>query len=150
MIENGFQLYTIGFTEKSAETFFRLLSSNGVQKLIDTRVNNASQLSGFAKGKDLAYFTRAICNIPYEHRLDMAPTRQLLADYRSDQLTWEEYSEKYVSLLIERDLKSAITQEQLSRACLLCSEHLPDKCHRSLLADYIRREYPGLLVTHLL
>jgi len=143
------QLYTIGFTEKSAEEFFHLLSSNGVQRLIDTRVNNASQLSGFAKGKDLAYFTRVIGNMSYEHRLDMAPTRELLADYRSNQLTWPEYADKYVTLLKERDLKSKITLEELDRACLLCSEHRPDQCHRSLLAEYIRGIHPAIEVSHL-
>ena len=149
MTSTACQIYTIGFTEKSAERFFQLLTSNGVQRLIDTRVNNASQLAGFAKGRDLAYFTKAIGNISYEHRLDMAPTRELLADYRSNQLSWAEYAEKYAGLLKERDLKSKITLEQLDQACLLCSEHLPDQCHRSLLAEYIRQIYPRVEVRHL-
>ena len=53
--------YTIGFTKKSAEKFFELLKANKVSKLIDVRISNSSQLAGFAKGKDLEYFTKAIC-----------------------------------------------------------------------------------------
>ena len=149
MSSKSVQLYTIGFTGKSAETFFYLLISNRVRKLIDTRVNNASQLSGFAKGKDLAYFSKAIGQIDYEHRLDMAPTRELLNDYRSNRLTWDEYSDTYLALLEERNLNGGLTAARLDRACLLCSEHLPKNCHRSLLAEYIRRAHPEVEVKHL-
>lgn len=143
------QLFTIGFTEKSAETFFELLLANQVSKLIDTRLNNVSQLSGFAKGRDLAFFSRVIGNMSYEHRLEMAPTEELLKDYRAKRLTWAEYAEGYVALLEKRDIKSALALPELDRACLLCSEHLPNRCHRGLLADYIRGIYPQLSVTHL-
>ena len=142
-------LYTIGFTEKSAKAFFSLLSANDVKKLIDTRVNNASQLSGFAKGKDLEYFVGVIGGISYEHRLDMAPTRELLADYRSGNLSWVEYTKRYVALLDQRSVLAHVTPADLDRACLLCSEHLPDRCHRRLLAEHIQAAYPEIVVVHL-
>ena len=46
-------IYTIGFTQKTAEEFFRLLQEAGVRKLIDVRENRAGQLAGFAKFPDL-------------------------------------------------------------------------------------------------
>ncbi len=76
------RLYTIGFTRKSAERFFQLLEQNQVKKIIDTRVSNNSQLSGFAKGKDLAFFAKQIANIDYEHQLEFAPSKELLGRYR--------------------------------------------------------------------
>lgn len=85
------KLFTIGFTEKSAETFFTLLKKAGVKKIIDTRLNNVSQLSGFAKGADLKYFAKAIGDIGYEHNIDLAPTKELLGKYRDKKITWAQW-----------------------------------------------------------
>lgn len=142
-------LFTIGFTEKSAEQFFSLLLDSGVKKLIDTRVNNTSQLSGFAKGRDLAYFCGAIGGIEYEHRLDMAPTKELLSQYRKGGMGWAEYTERYLELLRRRKLRSKVQIRDLDGACFLCSEHLPGECHRSLLADHLKEENPELEIVHL-
>jgi uncharacterized protein (DUF488 family) len=143
------RLFTIGFTEKSAEQFFGLLLANGVRTLVDTRINNTSQLAGFAKGRDLAYFCRAIGGIGYEHRTDMAPTRELLGRYRKEGRSWDEYADRYLALLHERKLRDRVQPDELDGACLLCSEHLPEHCHRSLLADYLKAAYPQISVTHL-
>lgn len=130
------KLYTIGFTEKSAEKFFGLLKEHGVKKIIDTRINNTSQLAGFAKGADLKFFAGAIGSIGYEHRIDFAPTKELLSRYRDKQLSWAEYENEYLQLLKARDLNDDI--RSFHQFCLLCSEHLPDLCHRRLLADYLK------------
>lgn len=143
------RLYTIGFTEKSAERFFELLLSSGVGRLVDTRINNTSQLAGFAKGRDLAYFCQAIGGIGYEHREDMAPTKELLSEYRKGGMSWETYADRYLTLLRQRKLREHVRPADLDGACLLCSEHLPEHCHRSLLAEYLRDANPGIEVTHL-
>ncbi|ENW02218.1 hypothetical protein F938_00181 [Acinetobacter bereziniae LMG 1003 = CIP 70.12] len=67
-------IYTIGFTKKSANKFFNLIKQNHVKKIIDVRLNNVSQLAGFAKRDDLKFFLREICNCDYEHVPDLAPT----------------------------------------------------------------------------
>jgi len=144
------KLYTIGFTGKSAETFFELLIKAGVTKIIDTRINNVSQLAGFAKGSDLKYFCRQIGNIDYEHNVDYAPTKELLSAYRDKEITWPEYEVKYLSLLKERDILSTTKVKSLHQACLLCSEHEPDQCHRKLLADYLQKAHTSLEIIHLM
>jgi uncharacterized protein (DUF488 family) len=149
MISGTIRLYTIGFTGKSAEGFFGLLLSSGVRKLVDTRVKNSSQLAGFAKGKDLAYFCRVIGGIAYEHRLDMAPTKELLSEYRKGVMSWAAYTDRYLSLLRQRRLQERVQAADLDAACFLCSEHLPEHCHRSLLAEYLRDFIPELEVFHL-
>ncbi len=143
------ELYTIGFTNKSAEQFFGLLRDNDVRTLVDTRVNNTSQLSGFAKGPDLAFFSRAIGGINYRHQLDFAPTKELLAHYRAKKLTWAEYETEYLNLLDLRRVGQHLNVEELHQNCLLCSEHTPERCHRRLLAEYLQHRFGGITIRHL-
>ena len=143
------RLYTIGFTGKSAEKFFTLLQTSGVKKIIDTRVSNASQLAGFAKGADLAYFARQIGGMEYEHRLELAPTKELLDGYRNKKVTWAEYEPIYLELLRTRQIEQNIDFAALDGACLLCSEDTPDKCHRRLLAEYLKGFDEDIEIVHL-
>lgn len=59
------KIFTLGFTKKSAESFFSKLKNAGAERLIDIRLNNVSQLAGFTKRDDLRYFTKVICSIDY-------------------------------------------------------------------------------------
>ena len=143
------QLYTIGFTGKSAEKFFTLLQNNAVKRLVDTRINNTSQLSGFAKAEDLAFFARSVGRIDYKHQLDFAPTKDLLANYRNGKISWSEYEIEYLNLLDVRKIANKVNIEELHQNCLLCSEHTPEKCHRRLLAEYFQHRYNDILIIHL-
>jgi len=143
------KLFTIGFTEKTAETFFSLLKKAGVKKIIDTRLNNVSQLAGFAKGKDLEFFSKAILNVGYEHNINLAPTKELLTNYRDKKITWIQYEKEYVSILEKRNIIQKIDFEKLDGSCLLCSEHKPDMCHRRLLAEYLKKANKDIKIIHL-
>lgn len=143
------KLFTIGFTEKSAETFFDLLQKSKVKKIIDVRLNNSSQLSGYAKGRDLKYFAKEIANIDYVHIVDLAPTKALLSGYRKKLINWEEYVYKYNNILKERKVLDSLDISSLDYSCFLCSEHKPDKCHRRLLVEYIKKENKEIIINHL-
>jgi len=137
-IMNSQILYTIGFTEKSAEQFFSLLKKAGVRILLDVRLNNTSQLAGFTKGKDLAYFTKEILNGQYFHLIDLAPTKELLKKYQADK-NWQSYEKEFLELLEKRNIEEKIQPELLKGpTVLLCSEKMPDKCHRRLTAEYLQ------------
>lgn len=142
-------LYTIGFTKKSAEIFFEILIENGIKKILDIRYNNVSQLAAFSKGKDLEYFAKIIANIEYEHWTDAAPTKKLLSNYRAGETTWEEYQEIYIKTLESRDILNKIDINDLDGCCLLSSEHIPDNCHRRLLAEYLRNVNDDIEIIHL-
>ena len=144
------KLYTIGFTGKPAEKFFNLLTSSGVKKIVDTRINNVSQLAGFAKGADLKFFAKEIGNISYEHNIDFAPTKELLTRYRNKKMTWQEYEIEYLNLLDMRKVASKTDIEKLHENCLLCSEHTPEKCHRRLLAEYLKHVKNDVEIIHLI
>lgn len=142
-------IFTIGFTNKSAKRFFDLLETNRVRTIVDTRINNTSQLSGFAKGSDLSFFAERVSQIGYQHKIDLAPTKELLERYRKKQIDWHEYELEYLNLLDMRNIKTKIVIETLHQSCLLCSEHLPDRCHRRLLAEYLQQSNRNIEVIHL-
>lgn len=136
------ELYTIGFTQKTAETFFGLLKENGIESLIDIRLNNKSQLAGFAKGKDLRFFLKELCDIQYYYAPEFAPTTELLNDWKKERISWEEYEKIYEKLMVKRKAEILFTDRYLGTAkekmCFLCSESTPENCHRRLLANYLK------------
>lgn len=132
-------LYTIGFTKKSAEHFFNLLRDNHVKQLVDVRISNNSQLAGFAKGKDLEFFVKEICHIPYKHIADFAPTKELLDQWHKQEVTWDEYIKVYTDLLKDREILQKYGVKAFDGSCFLCSEDTPEQCHRRLLAEYLQK-----------
>ena len=144
------KLYTKGFTGKSAEHFFSLLKTACVKRIIDIRLNNKSQLAGWAKGSDLPFFAKEIGNIGYEHHIDFAPTKDLLSRYRDKKTSWQEYEIEFLNLLNSRNVAQRTDIEQLHEACLLCSEHSPDHCHRRLLAEDFQQINSDIEIIHLI
>lgn len=143
------KIATIGFTKKSAETFFTRLQGAGVKRLIDVRLNNVSQLAGFAKRDDLRYFLRAVADIDYLHLLELAPTKELLDPYKKGGGAWEVYEAQFLALLTERQIEKTLPKELLHESCLLCSEDQPHHCHRRLVAEYLTQHWGNVEVVHL-
>ncbi|MDB9476933.1 DUF488 family protein [Dolichospermum circinale] len=131
-------LFTIGFTQKKAEQFFETLTKAGVKRVIDTRLNNVSQLAGFAKKTDLQYFLQKICGIEYIHILDLAPTKDILDAYKKKEITWDSYEQKFNQLMTQRQIERKLSIDIIDKSCLLCSELKPHNCHRRLVAEYLQ------------
>ena len=142
-------LYTIGFAGWGAEAFFTALQEAGIRRMLDIRLNNVSQLAGFAKRDDLRYFLRELCDADYAHIPDLAPSKELLKGYRDGSIDWPGYVAIYAGLLQERRALDQVRLAELPGACLLCSEHVPDQCHRRLVAEALAERWPALQVVHL-
>ena len=136
-------IYTIGFTQKKAEQFFKLIKSGSIETLLDVRLNNVSQLSGFAKRDDLRFFLRELCDAEYVHVPDWAPTKEILNAYKKKEISWESYEDKFLNLMSMRHIEKDVNPEILENSCLLCSEHKPHHCHRRLVVEYLN-ENTGL------
>ncbi|HEV2416250.1 MAG TPA: DUF488 domain-containing protein [Terriglobia bacterium] len=143
------KLYTIGFTKKSAETFFTRLTNAGVKRLVDVRLNNVSQLAGFTKRDDLRYFTRVICNIDYIHLPDLAPTQDILDAYKKQKGDWGLYERQFLDLMRSRHIEDKAPRDMLDGDCLLCSEEKPDHCHRRLVAEYLKEKWGNVEIAHI-
>ena len=143
------KLFTIGFTKKSAEKFFGLLSSAGAKRVIDVRLNNVSQLAGFAKRDDLEYFLRRMCGIGYVHLPALAPTQKMLGDFRKHHKNWNIYEKQFLDLMRKRRIEESIPKDIVDGGCMLCSEDKPHYCHRRLIAQYLDERWGNVEVRHL-
>ena len=143
------RLFTIGFTRKTAERFFGLLRRGGVRRVIDVRLQNESQLAGWAKKNDLPWLLRELAGIDYEHLRMLSPTKDLLDRRLKSKLPWPRYEREFLALLRQRKVEREITREQLADACLLCAEDAPDECHRRLVAEYLAERLGPIEIVHL-
>ncbi len=146
------KLYTIGFTQKSAEHFFELLRASGVKKVVDIRVNPHGQLAGFAKQADLPYLLRALeAGCAYQHLPELAPTKAILKDYRDGDGDWARYTVRFEQLMDERGIPHTLDRADFEAGpvCLLCSEAAPEQCHRRLVAERLAAAWRDVEIVHL-
>jgi uncharacterized protein (DUF488 family) len=144
------EVYTIGFTKKSAREFFGRLRQAGIRRLIDIRLHNASQLAGFTKKEDLRFFLEEVCGAEYVYEPLLAPTRDILDEYKKRKGSWADYEARFLRLMEERRVENALDPALLDPpTVLLCSEPKPDCCHRRLVAEYLRAKWGDLEIIHL-
>ena len=143
------RIFTIGFTRKTARTFFTLLEKAGVKRIVDVRLNNVSQLAGFAKRDDLQFFLERF-GMGYVHLPILAPTQEMLDAYKKEKGSWADYERKFLALMTERRIENAVKREVLHEGCLLCSEETPERCHRRLVVEYLDKTWGNIAVTHLI
>ena len=144
------EIYTIGFTQSTAEDFFGRLKDAGVRRLLDVRLNNTSQLAGFAKARDLPYFLVELVGASYEHEPLLAPTQAILDAFKKQGGEWATYVRDFDALLAERRIETALDPADFATpTALLCSEARAEHCHRRLICEYLGRHWPGLEAIHL-
>ena len=144
------EIYTVGFAGKSAEVFFGLLKSNGIQQLVDIRLNNSSQLAGFTKADNLPFFLREICGAGYVHEIRLAPTEQLFTKLKKQKGSFTAFEKEYLRLLDERNIAQELPKAMFSpRSVLLCSEQEATHCHRRQAAEYLKKHWKDVTIVHL-
>lgn len=144
------EIYTIGFTQTTAERFFTRLAAARVERVLDIRLNNSSQLAGFAKAQDLPYFLRELVGAAYEHEPRLAPTQDILDAYRKRKGDWEVYEREFRALIESRGIDRELSPTAFAqRTALLCSEATPEHCHRRLVAEFLAARWPGVEIVHL-
>jgi uncharacterized protein (DUF488 family) len=144
----GATVATIGFTQTTAQRFFDRLIAADVKKVLDVRLHNTSQLAGFAKADDLAFFLEKIGGIDYEHQPLLAPTDDILKAFKKDKGDWGPYQDQFLALMRQRRVETQLRPESLNGTCLLCSEATPHHCHRRLVVEYLNRAWSGALTVH--
>lgn len=143
------QVYTVGFTKKTASCFFKLLNNNNNKDLIiDIRLSNTSQLSGFAKYPDIEFFINNLTGIEYKHDKFFAPTNEILHNFKKKIIDWDEYQIEFNNLMQERNIVKHILDNYSDNKniCLLCSESTSQNCHRKLVANYFENVFEDVVI----
>jgi len=143
------KIFTIGFTKTTAEAFFKRLQKASVKKVIDVRLNNVSQLAGFAKKDDLRYFLKSIGGIEYVHLPELAPTKEIFDNVKKKKGQWTDFEKQFNELMKSRRIEETIPRDSVDGACLLCSEAKPHNCHRRLIAEYLKDKWGDIEIVHL-
>ncbi len=144
------EVYTIGFTQTRAAEFFGKLKQAGIRRLVDVRLNNVSQLAGFAKRDDLRYFLSEICGAEYVHEPRLAPSQEILDAYKKQKGSWEDFERRFLELMADRQIETLISPTLFDiPTVLLCSEHTADHCHRRLILEYLDSKWGDVRAIHL-
>ena len=144
------EIYTIGFTQTTAEHFFGRLKAAGIRRLLDVRLNNSSQLAGFAKAQDLPFFLHELVGATYEHEPLLAPTQELLDEYKKRKGDWGSYERRFLELMAERQIESTLSPAEFEvPTALLCSEATAENCHRRLVCEYLASHWSDVRPVHL-
>ena len=143
------KVFTIGFTQKGARRFFELLRASGARRVVDVRLNNVSQLAGFTKKDDLAYFLKELCHMDYVHLPELAPTQGMLNADKKQKGDWATYEERFLALMRQRQIEKTVPKDVIAEGCLLCSEDKSHHCHRRLVAEYLKQHWGDVDVVHL-
>lgn len=144
------EICSIGFTQKTADQFFTLLRGAGIRRLLDVRLNNSSQLAAFTKRDDLQFFLKEICGADYRHEPLLAPTQEILDEFKKSKGSWQDYETKFLALMTERKIEDRIDRSLFSvPTVLLCSEPTAEHCHRRLVLEYLRERWGDLTIRHL-
>ena len=144
------EIYTIGFTQTTAERFFGRLKDAGVERLLDVRLNNSSQLAGFAKAQDLPYFLRELVGATYAHEPLLAPTQELLDEFKKRRGAWSDYEQRFIALMAARRIEAVLSPSDFERrTALLCSEATAEHCHRRLVCEYLADRWGDVSTVHL-
>jgi uncharacterized protein (DUF488 family) len=144
------EICTIGFTQTTAEHFFKRLAGAEIERLLDVRLNNSSQLAGFAKAKDLPYLLRELVGATYEHEPLLAPTQDLLDAYKKRKGEWASYEIDFLGLMDRRRIDEVLSRDDFEqRTALLCSEATAEHCHRRLVGEFLAKRWPDVHAVHL-
>jgi uncharacterized protein (DUF488 family) len=126
------------------------LKNAGIRRLLDVRLNNVSQLAGFSKREDLQYFLREICGAEYRHEPLLAPTKEMLDEYKELKGEWGVYERRFLDLMASRQIETKLNVSDFAvPTVLLCSELEADHCHRRLVLEYLQQKWNNLTIKHM-
>lgn len=158
------RIVTIGVYGFTDETFQLALQEADIDVFVDTRRRRGvrgTQYS-FANSQRLQDTLKEL-GIPYLHRLDLAPTAEMIrsqddADHKAKILRHErtgltaEFRRKFENdILGDFDSREFISSlgDDVGSVLIFCIEEIPEACHRSILAQRLKQDLGGT-VEHLI
>jgi len=144
------QIWTIGHSNYSFEVFLNLLEAFNIQALADVRrFPGSKKFPHF--NKELLEDTLSKNNIRYIHFPELGGRRKPSTSSKNTGLRNESFR-GFADYMEEEEFKTGINRLETIATefptAIMCSEAVWWRCHRSLIADYLKSK--GTLVQHIL
>src|SRR6185369_5326096 len=143
-------VWTVGHSTRSAEEFGKILLAHEIKVLVDVRSFPGSRrLPQFNKA-ELAESLREV-GIEYRHEPRLGGRRKPQAD--SHNTAWKNasfraYADHMESETFRHGVEELLEVAANERTAVMCAEAVWWRCHRSLIADYLKAE--GHTVIHII
>jgi uncharacterized protein (DUF488 family) len=143
-------IWTVGHSTRTLDVFKEILVANGIEVLVDVRTYPGSRRYPQFNKPELAQFLESI-GIKYEHEPRLGGRRTPRKD--SHNTAWRNpqfrgYADHMETEEFEQGIKALLELADRSRTTVMCAEAVWWRCHRSLIADYLKAQ--GHTVVHIM
>ena len=144
------EIWTVGHSRHSMEEFVALLKGHGIEAVADVRRFAVSRRHPHFNEMEL-FRSLSKSGIEYESFAELGGRRRPAVDSPNTQ--WRNESFRgYADLMMtpdfERGVERLLGWAGKRRAAIMCAELLWWRCHRALIADYLKAR--GIKVIHIL
>lgn len=147
---NNLTIWTIGHSTRTIEEFVTLLTSNNIELLVDIRRHSGSRKFPQFNPEALAA-SLAEAGIQYTRIENLGGRRKARADSHNTvwrNLSFRGYADYMETAEFREGIDTLITLAAKERTAIMCAEAVWWRCHRSLVADFLKAK--GACVLHIL
>ncbi len=150
MTTHSLTIWTIGHSTRTLEEFINLLRNHQIETLVDVRQFPGSRkFPHFNKG--VLHDALVAAGIRYAHLVELGGRRPVRPD--SHNIAWRNASFRgYADYMETQPFRDGVIRlleiASSSRTAIMCSEAVWWRCHRSMIADYLKAM--GVHVFHIL
>lgn len=136
-INEHMRIYTLGHSNRTREEFLDLLKAHGIRQVVDVRTAPGSRRNPHFM-RDALSSTLGANEIGYVHLKELGGFRRPQPDSPND--AWRNESFRgYADYMQTSEFKEALERLRAVAVemptAILCSEAVPWRCHRTLIAD---------------
>ena len=146
----GTIIWTVGHSTRSSQEFNEILLAHGIDALVDVRSSPGSRRYPHFNKPELSHTLEA-SGIVYLHSSQLGGRRR--PSPHSKNTAWKNasfraYADHMDSDEFKKGIEGLIEMARSRRTAIMCAEALWWRCHRSLVADFLKAQ--GFEVIHLL
>jgi len=133
-------IWTIGHSTRSADEFSEILLLNKIGALVDVRSFPGSRRYSHFNKPELSRNLEAI-GIHYSHNPELGGRRRPLRDSKNtawQNASFRAYADHMESAEFGEGIENLLEIARNERAAIMCAEALWWRCHRSLIADFLK------------
>ena len=139
-MENGLTVWTVGHSTRSSEEFTEILRAHQIEVLVDVRSFPGSRRYPHFNKTELSRLLDSL-GLVYLHLPALGGRRRGIVN--SKNTAWQNpsfraYADHMESEEFKKGIETLLELAKTRRTAIMCAEALWWRCHRSLVADYLK------------